>query len=383
VITLEGSMYNDNEKLIRQYQEGDSELLGVIIENNIGLIHTALKSFKWAYRSHPKYDEILNYDDFFQEGVFGLSNAIKKYDPEQGVFSSFALLHINQTIYRFYYNNSRVIRVPYEPRKAYISIKKAEDEYIKTYGKKPSTKELSIFSKIPIDDILDLRRTFSNTISIDTPISSNEDEIILKDAIEDKTDYLSDVERKMTLEVLKEDLSRMAKIAINDEEHIKTLFYYFENLDKKLADEIIEDCNIKKSAFYRIINNSIHKISTRFLDELIREYADLVSSNIRRTREIELHSENTRKQIKLLASKLIHIGESITIMSSVKHSINPLIQATVKEVGEHDLKVSYVGYSYTHKDYREVTRLVTYSSIIDFRTENKKIVEITTSIGLL
>ena len=46
-------MYEDNERLIREYQEGRKELLGVIVENNLGLIHTALKSFKWAYNNHP------------------------------------------------------------------------------------------------------------------------------------------------------------------------------------------------------------------------------------------------------------------------------------------------------------------------------------------
>ena len=127
-----------------------------------------------------------------------------------------------------------------------------------------------------------------------------------------------------------------------------------------------------KSAFYRIINNSIHKISTIFLDELIREYADLISSDIRRTREKELHSDIIRRQIKLSASKLIHIGDSITVLSSGKHSINPLVEVIVKEVGEHDMKVVYVGYSYTHKDYREVTRIVSYSSIIDFERKTRK-----------
>lgn len=377
-------MYDDNEKLIRQYQEGRSELLGVIIENNTGLIHTALKSFKWAFKSHPKYDDILNYDDFFQEGVIGLSNAIKKFNPDQGAFSSFAILHIKQIIYRYYYNNSRVIRVPYEPRKAYMSLKRVEGEYIKEYGYEPSTKELSVYSGVSFEEIQDLRRTFSSTISIDSPVSGYEDDsMTIGDSIPDKTDYLDGIEREMAIKALRRDLERMAKNVLKDDERVNLLLYYFDNLDKKQINEIAEKSGLHKSSLNRFINDSTSKISRKYLDELIEGYADLVSSNIRRTREKDLHSENIRRQIKLLASKLIQIGDSITVLGNEKYSINPSVQVTVKEVGEHDMKVVYIGYSYIHKDYREVTRIVTYSSINDFRTENKKIVEITTSIGLV
>lgn len=377
-------MYDDNEKLIRQYQEGRSELLGVIIKNNTGLIHTALKSFKWAFKSHPKYDDILNYDDFFQEGVIGLSNAIKKFDPDQGAFSSFAILHIKQIIYRYYYNNSRVIRVPYESRKAYMSLKRAEGEYIKEYGYEPSTKELSVYSGVSFEEIQDLRRTFSSTISIDSPVGGYEDDsMTIGDSIPDKTDYLDGIEREMAIKALRRDLERMAKNVLKDDERVNLLLYYFDNLDKKQINEIAEKSGLHKSSLNRFINDSTSKISRKYLDELIEGYADLVSSNIRRTREKDLHSENIRRQIKLLASKLIQIGDSITVLGNEKYSINPSVQVTVKEVGEHDMKVVYIGYSNIHKDYREVTRIVTYSSINDFRTENKRIVEITTSIGLI
>ena len=87
-------MYEDNERLILEYQNGHKELLGVIVENNLGLVHAALKSFKWAYQSHPKYDEIINFEDFYQEGVIGLCNSIEKNNLELGVFSTIAIIHI-------------------------------------------------------------------------------------------------------------------------------------------------------------------------------------------------------------------------------------------------------------------------------------------------
>jgi RNA polymerase sigma factor (sigma-70 family) len=378
-------MYDDNESLIRQYQEGRTELLGTIIENNQGLIHTALKSFKWAYNKHPKYDEIINYDDFFQEGVFGLCNAIGKYDPELGAFSTYAILHIKQKIYRFYHDNSRVIRVPYEPRKAYMSLKRAEEEYIKEYGHEPSTKELSAYSGVSFEEILELRRTFSSTISIDSPVGSVEDDsITVGDSIPDKTDYLDGIERDMTIKALRRDLERMAKTVLKDDERVKLLFYYFDNLDKMQVNEISEACEVPRSSLNRIINESVGKISRRYLDELIEGYIDLFSSGIRRAREMELMRRSIRDSVKLVASKQLDIGDNITVIDSFsENGLKESVQATIRSIDGSGIRVSFIGYDYSSRSYGEQTQYIRYSTIIDFRTENKKIVEIGCLRGLL
>jgi|GEM_PF-1438180 len=378
-------MYDDNERLIRQYQEGHKELLGVIVENNQGLIHTALKSFKWAYNKHPKYDEIINYDDFFQEGVFGLCNAIEKYDPELGAFSTYAIIHIKQAVYRFYHNNSRVVRVPYEPRKAYMSLKRAEDEYIKEYGHEPSTKELSVYSGVSIDEILELRRTFSSMISIDSPVGSIEDDsITVGDSIPDKTDYLEGIERDMTMKALRRDLERMSNTVLKDNERVKLLFYYFDNLDKMQVNEISEGCGVPRGTLNRIINESVSKISKRYLDELIEGYVDLFSSNIRRSREMELMRKSIRESVKMVASKQLDIGDNITVIDSFsENGLKESVQATVRVVDEMGIEVSFIGYDYSTRSYEEQRKYIRFSSIIDFRTENKKIVEIGCLRGLL
>ncbi len=367
----------DNDKLIKEYQEGNKALFNEIVESNLGLVHAALKSFKWAYGNHPKYDQIINYDDFFQEGFLGLCNALENYDPDQGAFSTYATIHIKQAVFRFYYDKGRVIRVPYEPQKAYRQLRKAENEYIQAYGYEPSTKQLSEYSHIPFDEILELRRTFANTVSLDMAIGSEEDGSSLSDVIEDKTDYLDDVEREMTIKALRRDLERMAKDVIKDEEDIKILFYFFDNTDKMLAKDMITDCNITKSNFYRIIDDSIRKISRKYLDELIEGYSDLFSSGIRRMREQELSVKAIRESIRIVASRLIVPGDNLTILSrKSSDSLKQSIQVTVRIVDADCINVSYVGFDVIENKYQEKRKRIGFERILDFRTENKKIVEI-------
>lgn len=179
-----------------------------------------------------------------------------------------------------------------------MSLRRAEEEYIKEYGHEPSTKELSSYSGVSFEEILELRRTFSNTISIDSPVGSIEDDsITVGDSIPDKTDYLDGIERDMTIKALRRDLERMAKTVLKDDEKVKLLFYYFDNLDKMQVNEISEACGVARGSLNRIINESVGKISRRYLDELIEGYIDLFSSNVRRLREIELYRTHVNRSI--------------------------------------------------------------------------------------
>ena len=377
--------YRDNDSMILEYQQGQQkELLSEIIENNLGLIHVALKSFRWGFSNHPKYDEIISYDDFFNQGVFGLATAIKNYDPSLGAFSTYAIICIKQPVYRFYYNNSRVIRVPYEPQKAFKQLKKSENEYIKQYGYHPNTKELSVYSGISIDEIQELRGIFSGTISIDSPISGEDESITLKDAIPDKTDYLADLEKDLTIKALRKDLEKYADDVIKNKKHIKIMFSYFDNLDSMLVKDIAEMNNVTTSKLHVILNDCIRKISRRYLDVLIEQYSDLFSSNIRRLREQDLYRSSIRNSIKLVVSKTLDLGNNITVIDSLSEtSLKESVQATVRAIDEIGIMVSFIGYDYIQRAYGEQKKYIRYSSIIDFRMEGKKIVEIGCLRGLL
>lgn len=371
-------MHEDNDRLIQEYQEGHRELLGVIVENNLGLIHTALKSFKWAYNNHPKYDEIISYDDFYQEGVIGLCNSIEKYNPELGAFSTFAIIHIKQAIFRFYYDKGRIVRVPYEPRKLYKAIRRAEEEYIKRYGHEPSMKELSLYTGVSTDDILEARRALSDPVYLDSPIGDSEgDSISISDTIPDHTDYLEGTERKLTIQALRKDLKRMADDVIKDEKKVEILFFYFDNLDKMLVKDMVAQCNLTKSKFDRIIDDGIRKIYVKYLDELIEGYADLYSSNIRRTREKGLFASSVRTGLHTVISRMLNLGDSITVIEVLsENALRESIQATVRAIEEEGVILGYVAYDRDSKEFKAIEKHIPYKSIVDMRTENKKVVEI-------
>jgi len=67
----------------------------------------------------------------------------------------------------------------------------------------------------------------------------------------------------------------------------------------------------------------------------------------------------------------------LTIISSLgSDGLKTSIQAAVSMISADWLSISYVGYDYLTGEYIEKRKTIYYSDIIDFRTENKQIVEI-------
>ncbi len=93
-------------QLVRRAQAGDATAMHAVMEANFRLIIP-----------HARYYAVrcqhLEYDDLFNEGVFGLREAILGFDPDAGyAFSTYAVPWIRQKITRAIANQELAIRLP-------------------------------------------------------------------------------------------------------------------------------------------------------------------------------------------------------------------------------------------------------------------------------
>lgn len=92
--------------LIKKAQFGCKVSKDKVVLHNLGLVGKQVS--KWV-KTHKK----MEYDDLFNEGVFGLMKAIDKFDLDRGVaFSTYAMPWIFQAISRAYKNKADTIRLP-------------------------------------------------------------------------------------------------------------------------------------------------------------------------------------------------------------------------------------------------------------------------------
>jgi RNA polymerase sigma factor (sigma-70 family) len=365
-------MYDDNEKLLKEYQEGNKALARVIVENNLGLINHVLNGFRWAFNDNPNFENVFDRDDLSQEGVLGLYASLDTYDPDKGAFSSYAIYHIKQAIFRFYYDKGRVIRVPSWRRSDYNKLKRYEEQYMATYMEEPSLKQLARFSGMEIESILDLKRSFSNVASLEKPVESADSDMNLADVIPDHTDFYTESERKIIMPELKKDLDRMIADKIPVKQDAKVFRNYFRYQNKKTVKMIAEEHGIEVGQLTRIINKGIGNIKIRYQDELIEKYADIISSHIRKEREQDLSAMGIQSIIHEVIKLSLKSGDSLTIIDKK----GEMIQATVWGVWTNQLRYDYVAFNEATGDYERKDNFVWINDIYDYRTEYKKVVEI-------
>ncbi|OGD67825.1 hypothetical protein A3F08_01525 [Candidatus Berkelbacteria bacterium RIFCSPHIGHO2_12_FULL_36_9] len=95
----------------------------MVIEN-IGMVKWLIKTYKTYIQSNRG---ILKIDDIIQEGVCGLIEAVKRFDPSYGKkFSTYAFWWIFRFIQLAIYHQSRLIRLPELIQKKLVKFSKQE-----------------------------------------------------------------------------------------------------------------------------------------------------------------------------------------------------------------------------------------------------------------
>ena len=227
-------------ELFKRYQSGDDEAKEKLINGNLKLVLSVLKSFS---------GRVDNLDDLFQVGVIGLIKAIDNFDLDHEVrFSTYAVPMILGEIKRYLRDNSS-LRVSRSIKDLAYKALKVKDELTFKENKEPTTLEIAERLHIPEWEVVQALNSLKDTVSMFEPIYNDGGDVIyLADQLSnDESVY--DLETKIAL--------RNALQQIKEKEKYIILQRYIIG---RTQTELAEEIGISQAQISRLEKNGLAKI---------------------------------------------------------------------------------------------------------------------------
>lgn len=229
---------SDTTKLFERYRAGDKSAKEELINGNLKLVLSILRSFnKGNY----------NMDDLFQVGVIGLIKAIDNFDLSYNLkLSTYAVPLILGEIKRFIRDNTSV-RVSRSIKDLAYQIINYKENYFNQKGVEPTNEEIAHDLDIPEYKISYALDALKEPMSIFEPIyNDGGDTIYLQDQIADKKDLNSDKDLLISLN------KGLNQIKAREREVLVARY-----IVGKTQMEIAESLNISQAQVSRIEKNAI------------------------------------------------------------------------------------------------------------------------------
>ena len=161
---------NEEKELAKRIESGDEEARNILARSNLRLVVSIAK--KYVGRSPD-----LTLLDLIQEGNLGLFKAVDKFDWKKGYkFSTYATWWIRQAITRALADQSRTIRIPVHMVETIAKYKQVSRRLAQTLGRDPQPEEVAIEMGVDVDKIYQIEKINQDTLSLENPIGSDDDE---------------------------------------------------------------------------------------------------------------------------------------------------------------------------------------------------------------
>ncbi|MBK9390795.1 MAG: sigma-70 family RNA polymerase sigma factor [Bacteroidetes bacterium] len=157
----------DEVVLARKIKAGDNEALKKLVKANLRFVVSVAKQYQ---------NQGITLPDLINEGNLGLMKAAQRFDETRGFkFISYAVWWIRQAILQALAEQSRIVRLPVNKIGSINRINRAFARLEQTYEREPSSQEIADMLEMVPEDVKEALKTNGRTVSMDAPISSEED----------------------------------------------------------------------------------------------------------------------------------------------------------------------------------------------------------------
>ena len=223
---------------------------GDLIEANLRLVVSIAK--RYAHRGLPFLDVV-------QEGNLGLMKAVDKFEWRRGYkFSTYATWWIRQTIARAIADQGRTIRIPVHMIETLNKLVRTTRQLVQILGREPSPEELAGPMEMSEDKVRQLLKISRSPISLETPLSSEEEDRRLGDLIEDEA--ATNPQDAIVAENLNEHLNRVLGTLAPREAHVLRKRFGLGHWAHHTLEEVGQGFEVTRERIRQIETKALRKL---------------------------------------------------------------------------------------------------------------------------
>ena len=154
-------------QLARRIKANDPDALGKLVKANLRFVVSVAKQYQ---------NQGMGLPDLINEGNLGLMKAAQRFDETRGFkFISYAVWWIRQSILQSLAEQARIVRLPVNKIGSINRINRAFARLEQEFEREPSSQEIADMLEMIPEDVKESLKTNGRTISMDAPISSEEE----------------------------------------------------------------------------------------------------------------------------------------------------------------------------------------------------------------
>ncbi|MFM2038389.1 MAG: hypothetical protein RL432_1328 [Bacteroidota bacterium] len=249
-------------ELARKIKAGDQKALEKLTRANLRFVVSVAKQYQ---------NQGLTLPDLINEGNLGLIKAAQKFDETRGFkFISYAVWWIRQSILQALAEQARIVRLPLNQVGSLNKINKAFSRLEQEFERAPSAEELAEALEVPEEKIKESLNVAGRHVSVDAPLSANEDGGTLIDVMVNTESERTD--SGLMNESLQREIERSLSTLTHKEREIIRLFFGIGMNHGLTLEEIGSKFNLTRERVRQIKEKAIRRLRHTSRNKLLKTY---------------------------------------------------------------------------------------------------------------